>query len=71
MCVFAHICACGGQLWVLVLYLLRQCLSLGPGAHQTGWAGWPVSSKDPFASVSPELGFQVGTGVSFPWVLRT
>lgn len=40
------------------LYFLRQCLTLGFGAHQLGSTDGPASSRNPPFSISPALGLQ-------------
>ena len=42
-----------------VVYVLRQCLSLGPGVHWDLLIGWPVNFRDLISFASLALGLQV------------
>lgn len=59
--------------FIFFFFFLRHHLSLGPGAHQSGYARWCVIPRDSLLFISPSLGLQdcVTTASISPWYWGT
>lgn len=79
---YMHVCVLyGGQrstlsvgpqrLFTSFFFFLRHHLSLGPGAHQSGYDRWCVIPRDSLPFISPSLGLQhcATTANISPWCL--